>query len=624
MTSALDAIADSWLAYLERSPEAVVAVAAALCRCVQALPRGATAGPPPPLPQALGLRGGGLRRAAVSLRMLDATQPRLAMVLRRHLLALAVLRTDDGRWAAAGGASTMRLRPWLATLCSAEHTGGEARVAARADAAGAWALDIASAARIDALVDRKQQGQSGCASAVIALCIRRLSVVAVAQKHRGEEPLGLPPQTNAHLNALDGVQRQLMVSDLCQHLQYAAPRWRPQLCCALAVFLPFYLDQLGGEETCEQPENRQRHVEGPLAELLHLLECVVEVLESSDCNSEPAPELEPEPEHEPSGSSAWSPPEGVDEQWSEDWSEQQHWEAVLGSAPLLPSDEDLSLRDFVLAFLATDALCLPLLAQLSGSDVGVAPEVCAILSRLVLLGHDAARTKQTAATARSSESERASKSESIPHPEPQVTVGEHRLSVVGAADESPGRNDDVLPNAPESEREQEQLAGRLAGAQHQTDEVDETDRYSDSFEPSSDEGGAHLQGGFEGNAHDIEAADSDVVADRADLQLRLELHPAASADLCYALVYCGLMLLPAAYLPRKVRHRQCVRLIALAQTVTVNAIDQHNKMSIVDACVLCIQVPAAPTSAHESISFGWAQEALAARLRGNSAEILPP
>jgi hypothetical protein len=99
-------------------------------------------------------------------------------------------------------------------------------------------------------------------------------------------------------------------------------------------------------------------VEGLLAELLHLVEGVVEVLERGDRSSEP--ESEPNP-------TVLSPPVDmdVDEQWSEDWSEQQHWQAVLGSAPLLPADNDLNLRDFVLAFLATDAMCLPLLAQLS-------------------------------------------------------------------------------------------------------------------------------------------------------------------------------------------------------------------------------------------------------------------
>ena len=298
---------------------------------------------------------------------------------------------------------------------------------------------------------------------------------------------------------------------------------------------------------------------------------MLEVLECGDCNSEPTPEPEPEPAPEPEAAhepSARSPAEGPDDQWSEDWSEQQHWEAVLSSAPLLPADDDLSLRDFVLAFLATDASCLPLLAQLAERDVGVAPEVCAILSRLVLLGHDAAG-HQVAATALSPEAERESKSDPKSHPDPQVTVS--GLGVVGAADGSLGRSDDVLTNAAESERQREQVAARQpadprsVGAQHQIDEVDD-ERYSDSFEASSDEGG-RLQGGFEERSHDFEAAASDVAVDRTELQLRLKLHPAASADLCYALVYCGLMLLPTAYLPREVRHVSASA--ALAQTATV-------------------------------------------------------
>ena len=551
-----DAVADSWLAHLERSPEAVLAVAAALCRCVQALPHSGT-GRPAPLSQALGLQRGALRSSAVSLRMLDATQPRLSMVLRRHLLALTVLRTGDGRWAAAGGASTMRMRPWLATLCSAEHSGSDVQVASRAAAAGGWALDIASAARIDALCDSGLPRQRGGDSAVIALCIRRLSSVATAQK-RGGGTGELPPQTIAHLSALDGVQRRLMVSELCRHLQYAAPRWRSRLCCALSVFLPFYLGQLGRAEAHEHPENRQQHVDGLLTELQHLVEGVVEVLERGDRSSMPESDPQPSP-------TVLSPPvdTDVDQQWSEDWSEQQHWQAVLGSAPLLPADDDLSLRDFVLAFLATDAMCLPLLAHLpNGYSSGAVPlDVCTILSRLVLLGHAAARHQQSATATLSPEADRAAKSESQYQLERKVTMPV--LSAVSSACESPGRSGAEAVSVSGVDREGKQLAGTLAGVEHQMDEVDEADRYSDSFEPDSDEG-EHLCGPFEAPTDSIEAADVDVATDRTELQLHRELHSAASADLCYALVYCGVMLLPIGCLPSKVR--ECVCLVTPALT----------------------------------------------------------
>ena len=572
-----DAVADSWLAHLERSPEAVLAVAAALCRCVQALPHSAT-GRPAPLSQALGLRRGALRGSAVSLRMLDATQPRLSMVLRRHLLALTVLRTGDGRWAAAGGASTMRMRPWLATLCSAEHSGSDAQVAARAVAAGGWALDIASAARIDALCDSGLPRQRGGDSAVIALCIRRLSAVATTHQ-RGGVAGELPPQTIAHLSALDGVQRRLMVSELCQHLQYAAPRWRCQLCCALSVFLPFYLGQLRRAEAHEHPESRQQRVEGLVAEVLHLVEGVVEVLERGDRSSEP--ESDPNP-------TVLSPPVDmdVDEQWSEDWSEQQHWQAVLGSAPLLPADNDLNLRDFVLAFLATDAMCLPLLAQLSNrhSNGAVPLDVCTILSRLVLLGHEAARHQQAATAILSPEAECASKSESQYQLEPKVTMPV--LNAVRGACESPGRSGAEAVSVSGVEREGKQLTATLAGAEHQMDEVDEADRYSDSFEPDSDEG-EHLRGPFEAATDNIEATDVDVATDRTEPQLHLELHSAGSADLCYALVYCGVMLLPTGYLPSKVR--ECVRLVtpALSKQRQRTPISETQQVD----CAFCVCQP---------------------------------
>lgn len=576
-----DAIADSWLAHLECHPEAVPAVAAVLCRCVQALPRAAAAQPPQALSHALDLRGGGLRRSAVTLRMLGATQPRLAMVLRRHLLALAVLRTDDGRWASAGGASTLQLRPWLATLCSEDYAGSEAQVAARAAAAGAWALDIASASRIDALGDEDPTGRCSGASAVIALCIRRLSVVTAAHKREEVDAAAvkLASQTNAHCDKLNSVQRRLMISELCQHLLYAAPRWRSRLCCAIVVFLPFYLSKLRGAQKHEHSGKRIEQVQSVVVELVHLVDCVMEVLECDGHNSETdtlgKPEAEPEPEPEPARTS----PLDADEQWSEDWSEQQHWEAALRGAPILPADDDLSLREFVLAFIATDAWCLPLLAQLSQSDLAdVGPEVSALLSRLVLLGHEAVRNQQAGKGIDELASEHASKSDSESRLQPKLTepTGSEKDDLHSLA----SRNDSVSNTSLDSKGEREQSSGKLAGApKHQTHEADEADGYSDSFDPSSGEEYESLEP-VESNDEVMEAADSEVTADRAELQLHLQLHPATLANLYYALVYCGLILLPTAYLPRKVRQSLSLVPAALQLQHTTHSASLTDKHSV--------------------------------------------
>ena len=373
---------DAWLAYLERQPEAVAATAAALSRG-----GGGAAAARPLLEQlgALGAAAGGCdvaaKRAGVSLRMLDATQPRLAASLRRHLLALTVLRTPDGRWAGTGGGGALQLRPWLVELCGPDHAGAEPAVAARAAATGAWALDISSAARLDALdgaLALPQPDGASRDSAVVALCIRRLTALS------SQPLLLLPPNTASHIAALDSTQRRLMISELCEHLRDAAPRWRPQLSCALTLFFPFYLSQLSAElEPEPEPESQQAAADpGLLAEIAHLAERWMDLLEYTpdpepepEPGPEPMPEPEPEPEPEPRQTElalsavqlaqlrsllrpgvddnaaqflaateqlasdpaaiVEAPPIGppvadhsaaaaaVDEQWSEDWSEQQ-------------------------------------------------------------------------------------------------------------------------------------------------------------------------------------------------------------------------------------------------------------------------------------------------------------